>query len=215
MARTPKPTGRNKNRQRSDASFRRDFGERTTAPSVLIVCEGEKTEPLYFEDLRRRFRLSAVQVKIVGAGAAPISVVNYARSERARHNYDIVWCAFDRESVHENNTFAQAVAAASALEYRLAISNPAFEYWYLLHFDDTTRPFANASEIIEELQNHLPGYKKSWREFSLLFARLDEAALRAAKVLALRQQETAESYPCPSTCVHELVAELRSMQPVR
>jgi hypothetical protein len=215
MARTRKPSGRKQERRRPIDSFRRGYGERKEANPILIVCEGEKTEPLYFDDLRRRFRLSAVQVKIVGgeAGTAPISIVNYAARERNNQNYhyEAIWCVFDREGVHINASFDEAVNQASRLNYRLAISNPAFEYWYLLHFEETTHPFTNAGEVIEKLRNYLPKYEKRWRDFSLLFNRLNVALVHAERVLKSHQQDTNETYPCPSTCVHELVGDLRSM----
>jgi len=215
MARTRKPSGRKQERRRPLDSFRRDYGERKEANPILIVCEGEKTEPLYFDDLRRRFRLSAVQVKIVGgeAGTAPISIVNYASREQNNQNnhYEAIWCVFDREGVHVNATFDEAVNQANRLNYRLAISNPAFEYWYLLHFGYTDRQFASAREVIQELREHINGYEKSWRDFSLLFNRLDVALVHAERVLKWHQRETNETYPCPSTHVHELVGDLRSM----
>lgn len=39
-------------------------------------------------------------------------------------------------------------------------SMPSIEFWFLLHYIKTTREFPNADEVIKELKNHLPGFKK-------------------------------------------------------
>ncbi|MNC80456.1 hypothetical protein D3C75_1332440 [compost metagenome] len=50
-----------------------------TTPTYLIVCEGKKTEPEYFNDLRNYERLASITVKVCGeCGSAPISVVEHA-----------------------------------------------------------------------------------------------------------------------------------------
>lgn len=46
---------------------------------VLIVCEGQKTEPLYFNSLREEYRLQATDICITNAkGSDPMSLVKYA-----------------------------------------------------------------------------------------------------------------------------------------
>ena len=47
---------------------------------VLIVCEGEQTEPLYFESFKQEYDLSSANVVVTDAskGSDPVSVVRYA-----------------------------------------------------------------------------------------------------------------------------------------
>jgi hypothetical protein len=46
---------------------------------VLIVCEGEKTEPYYFEEIRVHLDLDSANIKIDGScDSSPKSVVDYA-----------------------------------------------------------------------------------------------------------------------------------------
>ena len=59
MARKPKPSGAKK-RKRSMDSYTRSYGKRRMGKSILIVCEGEKTEPIYFNHLRRKLNLTTV-----------------------------------------------------------------------------------------------------------------------------------------------------------
>ncbi len=47
---------------------------------VLIVCEGEKTEPNYFRELRDFYRLNSANIAISGdCGSAPINIVERAK----------------------------------------------------------------------------------------------------------------------------------------
>jgi len=45
--------------------------------SLLIVCEGEQTEPNYFES----FQTSGVKIKVIGKGKNTLSLVNDAIKE--------------------------------------------------------------------------------------------------------------------------------------
>lgn len=49
---------------------------------ALIVCEGKRTEPLYFKGLSAHFRLSTANVIIAGEGADPRTVVRVAKKLR-------------------------------------------------------------------------------------------------------------------------------------
>lgn len=106
---------------------------------VLIICEGSKTEPLYFIGIRNRYRLNLANVAVVNEGSAPITVVKTALDHQNRElnlgeKYDVVFCVFDRD---EHETFDEACALAKANKLKLARSWPCFEFWLLLHFGYT------------------------------------------------------------------------------
>lgn len=106
---------------------------------ILIICEGEKTEPNYF----RRFRVGqnsnfVYEVECDGHGNNTISVVEEAirrklEAEKTPTPFDSVWAVFDRDSFSENR-FNGAIAKAKANDIEVAWSNEAFELWYLYHF---------------------------------------------------------------------------------
>lgn len=54
---------------------------RASYARILIVSEGSKTEPLYFEDIRAAYQLHSANVEVQPSqlGTAPIQVVKYAR----------------------------------------------------------------------------------------------------------------------------------------
>ena len=69
----------------------------------------------------------------------------------------------------------------AASPFELAVSNPAFEFWFLLHFEETTRPFHNADELRKALEQHLPGYKKNQDLSAQLAPHTKAASTRSAR----------------------------------
>lgn len=80
-----------KAQRRSEPNLERPSAELIKKPSILIVCEGDNTEPSYFN----QFRLSFATVKSVGEGYNTISLVERARQLSNQNKYDQVWCVFD------------------------------------------------------------------------------------------------------------------------
>ncbi len=207
---------KNRRRGRSQDSLRRSPGDREPRFCILIVCEGEKTEPYYFDALRETYRLSTVEVEVVGgdiSGSAPISVVNHAlemmkrrkrEATRSAHTlpFDLVWCVFDKENP-PHASFQEAINKADQAKKDkvfVAVSTPSFEYWYLLHFENTDRPFNNADEVIHSLKKHLPDYDKK-DTYNELADKTKVAIQRADRVW----RSQIERFQNPSTSVHKLV----------
>ncbi|QWF69716.1 RloB domain-containing protein [Methylomonas paludis] len=65
---------------RQARKLERRQGKRTGNSRILIVSEGSKTEPNYFNEIRSEYRLSTVNVLVQqsGYGTTPLQVVNYA-----------------------------------------------------------------------------------------------------------------------------------------
>lgn len=109
----------------------------------LIVCEGTQTEPNYFEALGRKIK-GKVNLIIKREGKVSLSLVKEAKKLKDEDggydqgkSEDEVWCVFDRDFKPENNNqqnFNQAITLAYNNNINLAISNDAFELWFLLHF---------------------------------------------------------------------------------
>ena len=68
-------------RRRSDRQIARRGPTREPYDRVLIVCEGERTEPLYLRELADHYRLSTANFKVVGRGADPKTVVREAMEQ--------------------------------------------------------------------------------------------------------------------------------------
>ena len=207
------------NRIRSRNDLARRVAKRATYDRVLIVCEGRKTEPYYFRELVNNYRLSTVNVQIVGSGADPNQVVReadqIARTEKRKgERFDKVFCIFDRD---EHEFFDQASNTATNKKIKPIRSWPCFEFWLFLHFDYSRRPYARsgnrspATNCIQSLMRYLPNYKKS---APALFQQLQdklETAITNGKRSRKDSDDTGEDNP--STEIHILVEYLRDLNP--
>ena len=221
-----KPDGRPTHQyERARNTYDRLPGGVLPGRSILIVCEGAETEPNYFLALRNYLKLLSVQVTIESRGGAPISIVQRAEQLVRKRNKDLrnqkttaakfeeVWCVFDVENLNDNPSFFEAVRKADEQKFSLAVSNPAFEFWYILHFEHTTRPFSNGNEAKDYLRRlHIPTYNESRPVFSDL---IDQTtmAIRRSKSILEKHPQGSERFPNPSTYVHLLVTELFTMSP--
>ena len=191
---------------------------RADAERILIVCEGECTEPFYLDDLRRDLHLSSVEVRGKECGSDPASVVNYA-IERYRDDeaIDKIYCLIDRD---EHQTFERAFQLArqaqrDGVPITLMASYPCFEFWYLLHYTYTRAPIVRSSgrspgqNTERALRDHLEGYSKNRRDmWSVLREKVPTAIKHARRASG---EARADSEVNPSTEVHKLVAHLRKI----
>ena len=120
-----------KSKRRNEPIFERSEPIFQEKPTILIVSEGENTEPSYFS----QFRLSTVTIKPVGEGYNTVSLVNRATELAQEKKYEQVWCVFDKDDFDAND-FNNAIQMAEAQNFGVAYSNQSFEYWIILHFDD-------------------------------------------------------------------------------
>ena len=140
-----KPTGR---RPRKNRSLGRRVGFRAPKRTFLVFCEGTRTEPDYIKALRqepavRDLASVDIRVDLNASGAVPLTLVNAAAETRIRTSQeqgevDEVWCLFDIEWPRNHPDLPEAKARAEESDVRLAISNPCFELWLALHFEDHT-----------------------------------------------------------------------------
>lgn len=208
---------------RTSVDLTRKAPKREPYDRVLIVCEGEKTEPVYFEDLRNHYGLSSANIAVTPAqGSDPLSVVKHAKKlqkdeSKRGEKFDRVYCVFDRD---EHTNFDAASNQLNTSDIFPARSWPCFEFWLLLHFDYQRSPFhpahgRTAAQLCQSLlKAHLPAYTKGMRGmFGALLPCLDEGIKNAERA---QRDAKATGEQNPSTEVHELVGylrDLRNLQP--
>lgn len=139
-----------KAQRRKEPSLIRPIAKFTEKPSILIVCEGENTEPSYFN----QFRITSAKVKSVGEGFNTISLVYRALELAQQGNYDKVWCVFDKDDFKDED-FNNAIQIAEANNFGVAYSNQAFEYWLILHFNDHQGGGMHRDSYNEKINNLL------------------------------------------------------------
>lgn len=191
---------------------------------ILIVCEGEKTERLYFSLYLDLLRAVNVDLILCGkeCGSDPSSVVKFAIDKfNGDGQIDHCYCVIDRDT-HDGENFRSAIEDAQAIgkklpktrSFQTAVSYPCFEYWLLCHFVYTRAPFAPKGKkspgdcAVDAVKNHLPGYTKSSREeLAKLLPQTEAAIVNSKRALA---EAKATSELNPSSEVHELVIKIQS-----
>lgn len=195
-------------------------GFRQPRDLILIVCEGEQTEYLYFDVIRRSGVLTNITIRIVPGAGQTLELIQAAleqRRQQARNRdglpYNEVWCVFDREGVHQPANFNAAIALAQREGLRLAISNPCFEYWYLLHFRETSTYFADGNAVYTALrhQHCMPDYTKNANVYSRLQPHTMLAVERAERLYDRHPERDQDDFPNPSTIVFRLIRKLFDM----
>lgn len=63
----------------------------------------------------------------------------------------MIWCVFDRDD-NTNAMLSKAKQVAIKEGYQIAFSNPSFEVWFLLHFNNQTTPVENCEAAIKLLK---------------------------------------------------------------
>ncbi len=187
---------------------------RTSGKTVLIVCEDEKSSPDYFERFRKELRLSDRTIDVRGkeCGSDPMSVVNYAKEKKKSvknsttlDGYDYIFCVVD---VDEHTNLGDAIQTTRDNELDIIISNPCFEYWYILHFEKTGSSYNSRPKLNKRLSDHLRyKYEKSGCDFFEVVYPKTKTAIKNSKNI-LRSQWQYEDDPKkrnPSTHVHQVV----------
>lgn len=184
--------------------------------NALIICEGEKTELHYFVDLRKELCLMPSDVAVMPSpkGSAPISVAESAfeiARDKNGPKYNDIFCVFDKDT---HPRYEEAIQKIRNTKFKNTTiheitSVPCFEYWFLLHFEETTKPF-DAKQLKSELRrNHIPGYEENMANiFTQTKHRLNTAITRAKRIEAECKKTETDN---PSTKVHKLVAYLQNL----
>jgi hypothetical protein len=178
----------------------------------LIVCEGIVTERHYFNDLRIQIK-SLVELQIE-PGGTPKTLVERAvdlknsaerdakRAKDENLKFDAAWCVFD---VDEHPFLAEARQQARDNGIRVAVSNPCFELWALLHFQEQ-HAHIERHEVQRLCRQHMPGYEKRLPSQTLLPVYDD--AVRRSEELERWHQARGTDGDNPSTGVHRLTEEI-------
>ena len=170
----------------------------STPRRILVLCGGTRTERHYFSELTKARRNPTVQVTVLGKGIAPDQLVRHAK--RVGGDHDELWCVVDTDEFD----IAKAARLADELGVRLAVSNPCFELWLLLHFDDHRGATRSYKELRPKLIKHVPGYDKARIDFGQFDPGVTDAVERAEKLDPSGQEHVRN----PSTGVWKLVRQV-------
>ena len=199
-----RPAGRSPKRGRAE--------KRTPRYVLRVLTEGRRTEPDYFIVWRRRN--ARVHLNLADSGMTPDALVRRAKEHlrgqprrRADRDFDEIWCVFDTDE-HENLPHAVEDAGQNGID--VAVSNPCFELWLVLHAQEQTAPIDRHG--VQRLSNEL-GLSDGKRIADTARNTLVEAFETAKdRAQALDQRHAGNDSPPrsnPSTDVWRLVDQLR------
>jgi RloB-like protein len=161
--------------------FQRPRGERRYRKLFVLAVEGEKTEPQYFRILDNR--RSSIHVKCIkgGHGSSPQKVLERMErhlKEEGLKASDEAWIVIDKDQWTDGHLEQLYDWTRSASNRGLAVSNPKFEYWLLLHFEDGNG-IASARDCSDRLRRCLPRFDKGVDIKEITQKRICDAIRRA------------------------------------
>jgi hypothetical protein len=167
--------------QKSRRKFRRPKGERLYKKLFLIATEGTKTEPQYFSLFNDR--QSIIRIKLIDGrkDTSPLKVLQRMKNylnEEALIKSDEAWLVIDKDDWTEDQLQALYSWSMEKENYGFALSNPNFEYWLLLHFEDG-HGLTSVRDLDIRLRRFLPHYDKGIISQKLTDVRINSAVERA------------------------------------
>jgi hypothetical protein len=189
---------------------------RSPKPSIIVVCEGGKTEVEYLNEFTADHGNHLVDLQTIGGVGVPETIVDRAIDEHRRlsryarrkgaDSYDgafSVWAMFDVDA-HPKVIEARTRALSNSI--RVAFSNPCIELWALLHFSDSDGPLSR-SEAQDRLRRFMPDYHHSSNPFSItgFFETITITQLDGRKILLLGVSKNAIPWEIPvRRCINSL-----------
>ena len=162
----------------------RKTGKRKPLRLLIIVCEGSRTEPTYFN--RYRERGSGLKIKTLNCGDTdPVNLVEFALRQIEKNDLDLsggdeIWCVFDVDS-NSNDSLEKARRLATG-KVKIALSNPCFELWYFLHFAYSEGTLTK-DQLVSELEEYLDEYDPVKDYFDKLLPVRSAAIKNSAKLV--------------------------------
>lgn len=197
---------------------------KSTNDKILIVCEGEKTEPNYFKEIRSEYKLISAIVVDGDCDSSPDQVFKYAQLkalEEAKTGspFDKVYCVMDKDNHEHFSSTVKAIEAKKGDIFKSIDSIPSFEYWLLLHFTYSRKSYVSqpnnsvGRQVIKDLKQH-PGMEDYDKGEETVFSTLGETKLATA-ITNAKKVITASGLDGsidPSTKVHLLIEHLQKMR---
>lgn len=143
-------------------------------------------------------------IAVRSSALSPSKLIEYAKTVRQRDpdGFDEAWCVFDVDDYAED--IANAIPTAKRAKISLAISNPCFEFWLLLHFADHSAWLNGPNAVKAQLCRHISGYDKTKIDFAAFAPRISDAIERGRRLT-----DAGHTHPDnPSTTMWQLASTI-------
>ena len=165
-------------------------------PTFFVFCEG-KTEEHYLLYLRSKYKFP-IDIKIVKSSITEKLILNYKKNKPS-HEKDKNYLMYDLD-VEGMLQKLQLIKTAELIS-----SNPCFEFWYLLHYQEHNAHLTS-DDCKRKLLLHHKTYKKGTIDYKLkekLIEKQDKAVHRAAKL---------KKHQNPSSLVFQIINDIEAFR---
>lgn len=188
--------------------FQRPQGERRYRKIYFIATEGIKTEPQYFSIFNNQqsvIRVSCLKGKHDSSPAQVLRRMEIHLKNSGLELSDEAWLVVDKDNWSEEQLMQLYRWSQEAENYGLALSNPKFEYWLLLHFEDGVG-ITSSHDCSARLKGYLPGYDKGVDPRKYTREMINSAIIRARQ----RDNPPCEDWPrdIGGTTVYKLIENI-------
>ncbi|MGI6354847.1 MAG: RloB domain-containing protein [Lentisphaerae bacterium] len=192
--------------------FDRRLGQLRYRKLFIIATEGVKTEPQYFERFSGSNSVVRVHCLKGKHDSAPPHVLKRMKEHLDREGLKPsdkfpweAWLVVDKDQWTEEQLAQLHKWTKGADIYKFALSNPSFEYWLLLHFEDG-KGVANSQQCTTRLKQYLPDYDKGIDIRKITQEMIDDAVERAKA----RDNPPCQDWPRkPGSTVYKLVESIQ------
>lgn len=191
---------------KSRRKFSRPLGERRYRKLFLVAVEGAKTEPQYFALLNTGNAVVRVECIPGERATSPLHVLERLKErikKTALRKSDEAWLVVDKDDWTEEQLLPLFEWSQASEQNGFALSNPKFEYWLLLHFEDAT--VESSRQCSDKLKRHLPAFDKGIDD-----RKFTEEGIAAA-IARAKKRDTPACADWPRSCgttVYRLVEKI-------
>ena len=170
---------------------------------IVIASEGKDTERIYFKALAKEYTNPRVHVHILERSeeeqnnSSPDHVLKQLNDYKSQYELeadDELWLVVDKDRWTEAMLSRVATECSQEVAMHMALSNPCFELWLLLHIEDATslipeeqmlwmenrRKSKNADPYLKvRLRQKIGSYHESSYDTLALIAHVEDAIERA------------------------------------
>ena len=167
---------------------------------IIIATEGSNTEPAYFKDMAssKYFYNPRIHVEVLereGTKSAPEYVIEALNQFSDEYHYeeglDELWLVVDTDDWGDEK-LADIATKCQQKGYEMAVSNPCFELWLLLHVTSLSE---YADETLDEFrENRRQGDRtRLERELVILLGEFSKSSLKTEHFLPHVEDEIAQT----------------------
>lgn len=194
--------------------YRRKVALRNPLTTAMCGTEGENTEPEYIGELAHKYSVSK-RFKVFSAHSDPVSIVKkLIGMKRAGLVHDYWFAVFDREFTDERRRRAEKAKAIASKHGIISIeTNPTFELWLCLHFEDVHSIFVSEEDVLRELRRFIPKFEKRKGCMKSLMPKLSnyiDDACNRARLAEQRRGEYSSGMPIIIETLQKLAKENES-----